>query len=201
MNLELDNSKIIGVYASGNYGKSFLIRYIIEQINDYTPVFIYDTNQEKLSNYKGLKNTFFITPQKLINLEDPEVLEKSILKLRSEYSNFFLVIEDIDKFFTEQKKANIISKLSSDNRHQRIGVIYATKYPTQIPPRLRGNTHIFFFGQFVEPLYVKTINEIIPKSLIKKIKKPEFIMFNRSTNEKFKVVIDNGELKGELLNE
>jgi hypothetical protein len=117
--------------------------------------------------------------------------------LRANHSNFFLVIEDIDKLIETSHKTKEtleIFKLASDSRHQRIGIIYATKEPTNIPVKLRSNTNLFFIGQFIEPSHLKTLSGIVDKKVLKSLVKPEFLMLDRYTNTTDKIKIVDNEL-------
>ena len=190
----LDTNRIIGLYAPQNYGKTYAMSILARQISEHVPVFVYDTNFERLTAYpQNVKNISFIKAKKISEQETPEFLNKSILYLRGKLSNFFLFIEDLDKLIkSNQKTAETmeIFKLASDSRHQRIGIVYATKEPTNIPVKLRSNTNLFFIGQFIEPTHLKTIGGYVDKKLIKRLKKPEFIMLDRYTNTITKEVFE-----------
>lgn len=195
----MNTKRIIGIYASQDYGKTFLTRWLIEkQIAEHVPVFVYDTNFESKTNYAGLKNTFIVHTKTRSNMEDPATFNQAILNLRSKQSNFFFVVEDIDKLFTtagKTKETQESFKLSSDSRHQRIGMIYLSKTPTNIPPILRGNTNLFFFGNFVEPASKKYISEIVDKDLFKGIKKRQFVLYDVWEQKTARVEISDGDLR------
>jgi hypothetical protein len=190
-NTILDTNRIIGLYAPQNYGKTYAMAKLAREISEHVPVFVYDTNFERLSAYpQDLPNLRFIKAKKISKQETPEFLNTAILTLRANYSNFFLFIEDLDKLIrTNTKSADTmeIFKLASDSRHQRIGICYATKEPTNIPVKLRSNTNLFFIGQFIEPAHLKVINGYVDKKLIRGLVKPEFIKLDRYNNtiEKF----------------
>lgn len=188
----LDTNRIIGMYAPQNYGKTYAMSKLAVEIAKHIPVFVYDTNFERLVAYpQNIPNLYFIKAQKISQQETPEFLNDAILHLRANYSNFFLFIEDLDKLIKSNVKTAEtmeIFKLASDSRHQRIGIVYATKEPTNIPVKLRSNTNLFFIGQFIEPTHLKTIGGYVDKKLIKGLKKPEFIMLDRYTNTIDKMV-------------
>lgn len=188
----LDTNRIIGMYAPQNYGKTYAMSKLAVEIAKHIPVFVYDTNFERLVAYpQNVPNLYFIKAQKISQQETPEFLNDAILHLRANYSNFFLFIEDLDKLIKSNVKTAEtmeIFKLASDSRHQRIGIVYATKEPTNIPVKLRSNTNLFFIGQFIEPTHLKTIGGYVDKKLIKGLKKPEFIMLDRYTNTIDKMV-------------
>ncbi|MDE1971235.1 MAG: hypothetical protein KGI50_06715 [Patescibacteria group bacterium] len=198
MNLKLDTNRIIGIYAPPDYGKTHLTKWLISKISPHVKVFIYDTNFEARSVYSTLNsNTFIVTSKKKSEIETPKFLNDAILKLRGTKSNFYLIIEDIDKLMdggNKKRENSEIDKLSSDSRHQRIGMIYLTKEPVNIPVKLRSNTNLFFFGNFIEPAHVKTIGSIVDKTELKALKKPEFIMLDRTTNERTVVKLDGDNL-------
>jgi hypothetical protein len=197
MDIDIDTNRIIGLYAPQNYGKSFMAKYLASLISPHVPVFVYDTNFEANTNYKGLKNVYAIHSLKKSEMEDAKFFNKAIIELRMKQSNFFFVIEDIDKLLDTSHKTKDtleIFKLASDSRHQRIGIIYLTKEPSYIPVKLRANTNMFMIGQFLEPVHLKYLSEMVNKKLIKKLKKPEFILFDRLTQTITKVKIDNNKL-------
>ena len=187
----LDTNRIIGLYAPQNYGKTYAMKSLAEQISAHIPVFIYDTNFERLTAYpQNHQNIYFLKATKPGMQEQPEFLNETLLTLRSRYSNFFIFIEDLDKLIkTNQRIAenSEIYKLASDSRHQRIGIVYATKEPVNIPVKLRANTNLFFIGQFLEPSHLKTLSGFVDKAQIKALKKPEFIKLDRYDNTTEKV--------------
>ena len=189
--MELDTNRIIGLYAPQNYGKTYLAVKLIEEIARHVKVFVYDTDFERLTAYPQYsRNIKFVKATDVSKQDDPSFFEKSILFLRANYSNFFLVIEDIDKILGSVKTKETLEsfKLWSDSRHQRIGIIYNTKEPTNIPVKLRTNTNLFFIGSFIEPAHVKTIGQIVDKELMRTLKPHEFVMLDRYTNEVKKVM-------------
>ena len=196
--MQLDTNRIIGFYAPQNYGKTFIMSKLVFEIAKHIPVFVYDTNFERLTAYpQSTKNISFVKAKNVLNQEKPEFLNTTITYLRAHYTNFYFVVEDIDKLIETSHKTKEtleIFKLASDSRHQRIGLIYATKEPTNIPVKLRSNTNLFFIGQFIEPAHVKTLAEIVDKKELKKLKKPEFLMLDRYTNNVKKVKWDNAKL-------
>jgi hypothetical protein len=162
------------------------MRALAMQISEHIPVFVYDTNFERLTAYpQNRKNLYFLKAMKPGLQEKPSFLNETLLTLRARYSNFFIFIEDLDKLIqTNQRTAenSEIYKLASDSRHQRIGLLYATKEPTNIPVKLRANTNLFFIGQFIEPSHLKTIGSFVDKDMVKKLKKPQFIKLDRYDN-------------------
>ncbi len=122
-----------------------------------------------------------------------------MLTLRSKYSKFAFAVEDIDKLIQSKIKTTDtleIYKLASDSRHQRIAVIYTSKTPSYIPTTLRLNTNLFFFGKFVEPAFVKWIEQIVPHEIYAQIHKPEFVALDVWTGnvERCKYDIDKNEI-------
>ena len=196
--MQLNTNRIIGFYAPQNYGKTYLMSKLIEQISTHIPVFVFDTNFERLTAYpQNSKNIMFIKAKNIVNQEKPEFLNTAITYLRAHNTNFFLVIEDIDKLIETSNKTKEtleIFKLASDSRHQRIGIMYATKEPTNIPVKLRSNTNLFFIGQFIEPAHIKTLSGMVDKKQLKSLKKPEFLMLDRYTNDIKKVAYVNNKL-------
>ena len=194
----LDTNRIIGFYAPQNYGKTYMMSKLVMQIAEHIPVFVYDTNFERLTAYpQAHKNISFVKAKNIVNQEKPEFLNTTITYLRANHSNFFFVIEDIDKLVETSHKTKEtleIFKLASDSRHQRIGIIYATKEPTNIPVKLRSATNLFFIGQFIEPQHVKTLSGLVDKNQLKALKKPEFLMLDRYTNDVKKVTYGNDRL-------
>ena len=194
----LDTNRIIGFYAPQNYGKTYMMSKLVMQIAEHIPVFVYDTNFERLTAYpQAHKNISFVKAKNIVNQEKPEFLNTTITYLRANHSNFFFVIEDIDKLVETSHKTKEtleIFKLASDSRHQRIGIIYATKEPTNIPVKLRSATNLFFIGQFIEPQHVKTLSGLVDKNQLKALKKPEFLMLDRYTNDVKKVTYNNDRL-------
>ena len=194
----LDTNRIIGFYAPQNYGKTYMMSKLVMQIAEHIPVFVYDTNFERLTAYpQAHKNISFVKAKNIVNQEKPEFLNTTITYLRANHSNFFFVIEDIDKLVETSHKTKEtleIFKLASDSRHQRIGIIYATKEPTNIPVKLRSATNLFFIGQFIEPQHVKTLSGLVDKNQLKALKKPEFLMLDRYTNDVKKVTYNNDKL-------
>jgi hypothetical protein len=168
---------------------------LVAQIAPHIPVFVYDTNFERLSAYpQNIKNLSFIKAKHTSMQETPEFLNATITYLRAHYTNFFFVIEDVDKLITTSnrtKETLEIFKLASDSRHQRIGIIYATKEPTNIPVKLRSNTNLFFIGQFIEPAHIKILSGMVDKTQLKTLQKPEFLMLDRYTNSISKIKMDN----------
>ena len=196
--MQLDTNRIIGFYAPQNYGKTYMMSKLVMQIAEHIPVFVYDTNFERLTAYpQAHKNISFVKAKNIVNQEKPEFLNITITYLRANHSNFFFVIEDIDKLVETSHKTKEtleIFKLASDSRHQRIGIIYATKEPTNIPVKLRSATNLFFIGQFIEPQHVKTLSGLVDKNQLKALKKPEFLMLDRYTNDVKKVTYNNDRL-------
>ena len=190
--VKLDTNRIIGFYATQNYGKTYGMSKIVQEYAKRMNTFIFDTNFERLTAYpQNIKNISFIKAKNPTMQENPKFLNDSLLYIRSNYeSPYLIVIEDLDKMITvnirtEENKE--IYKLASDSRHQRIAMMYATKEPVNIPVKLRSNTNLFFFGSFQEPNHVKTISNFIDKKQLKAIKKPEFIMLDRYTNTTEKI--------------
>lgn len=201
--MKLDTNRIIGFYAPQNYGKTYLMSKLVAQIAQHVPVFVYDTNFERLTAYpQNSKNISFVKAKNVVNQEKPEFLNTTITYLRANFTNFFFVIEDIDKLIETSHKTKEtleIFKLASDSRHQRIGIIYATKEPTNIPVKLRSATNLFFIGQFIEPQHIKTLSGLVDKKQLRQLKggdgqKAEFLMLDRYTNEVKKVSYDNNKL-------
>lgn len=202
--MQLDTNRIIGLYAPQNYGKTYLMSKLVAQIAQHVKVFVYDTNFERTTAYPAIPNVYFIKAKNVVNQEKPEFLNTAILTLRSPPfgSNLFIVIEDIDKLIETSHKTKEtleIFKLASDSRHQRIGIIYATKEPTNIPVKLRSSTNLFFIGQFIEPQHVKTLSGLVDKKQLKTLKggnnqKSEFLMLDRYTNTVKKVMWDDNKL-------
>lgn len=196
--MQLNTNRIIGLYAPQNYGKTYLMASLIRLISQHVDVYVYDTNFERLSAYpQDLPRVYFIKAKNIVNQESPEFLNTAITFLRANHSNFFLVIEDIDKLIETSHKTKEtleIFKLASDSRHQRIGIIYATKEPTNIPVKLRSNTNLFFIGQFIEPSHLKTLSSMVDKKVLKSLVKPEFLMLDRYTNITDKIKIVDNEL-------
>ena len=199
----LDTNRIIGFYAPQNYGKTYLMSKLVAQISQHIRVFVYDTNFERLTAYpQNSKNISFVKAKNITNQEKPEFLNTTITYLRANFSNFFLVIEDIDKLIETSHKTKEtleIFKLASDSRHQRIGIMYATKEPTNIPVKLRSATNLFFIGQFIEPQHGKTLSGLVDKKQLQQLnggngQKAEFLMLDRYTNEVKKVMYDNDKL-------
>ncbi len=187
MQLKLNTDRIIGLYAPQKYGKTTIMHWLAEQYSQHIPVYIYDTDMERYRTYSDLhKNVFFTYPKNLSDIESQEFFNKTILYLRSKYSNIAIFVEDIDKIIQSKIKSKDtleIYKLASDSRHQRIAVVYSSKTPSYIPTTLRLNTNLFFFGKFVEPDFVKWITTIVPRDVYAKIKKPEFVMLDVWTSE------------------
>jgi len=182
MDLTLNMSRVIGIYAPQKYGKTFLMHYLLElYLRNKKACFLYDTDMERNTTYSDLAGLHFVYSRRLSDMEDQQFFNDTILKLRAQYSNFVLAVEDIDKLLQSPVKSSEtleIYRLASDSRHQRIAVIYSTKTPSYIPTTLRLNTNLFFFGKFVEPDFVKWITTIVPKQTYAKIKKPEFVMLD-----------------------
>ena len=194
----IDTNRIIGIYAPQNYGKTYLMSWIVAQVSQHIDVYVYDTNFERLTAYpQNNPRIKFLKAKNITKQETPEFLNAGILYLRSKFSNFCMVVEDIDKMIETSNKTKEtleVFKLASDSRHQRIMIVYATKEPTNIPVKLRANTNLFFFGQFIEPAHLKTIGNMVDKNIIKKLKKPEFVMLDRYDNSVSKIMLDNDRI-------
>ena len=200
--MKMNTNRIIGLYATQDYGKTYMINFLISKIPKDVKIFLFDTNYEAESKYKSPnQNLFKVTSKKPSAQETPEFLNDTILMLRSKYSNFFLVIEDIDKIIdtpAKQKRLKEIFNLTSDSRHQRIGIIYASKEPTNIPVKLRTTTNLFFIGNFTEPAHLKYISQMVNKRIIENLVKPQFFMLDRLASDKKDmrhiVVVNNDKL-------
>lgn len=197
-NMELSTNRIIGLYAPQNTGKTTIINWIIKKIPMTKPIFIFDTNFERLSKYpQNTSNIKFIKAKTPSMQDKPEFFNEVLLYIRAQYSDAYIVVEDIDKILDSVKSSDDseIYKLASDSRHQRFGFIYATKEPNNIPPILRSNTNLFFIGAFDEPAHVKVLSERVPKNTILSLKQHEFIMLDRYDKTRQIVTMDNNELK------
>jgi hypothetical protein len=179
--MKLNMSRVIGIYAPQKYGKTQLAKFLAKKyIENGIDVFLYDTDMEQFSIYKDI-NVNIIKSKNLSDLENQKFFNKTIIYLRAHYTNFLLIIEDIDKLIQSKIKSKEtleIYKLASDSRHQRIAIIYTTKTPSYIPTTLRNNTNLLFFGKFVEPLAIDYITKSVDKEIYKQIKKPEFVMLD-----------------------
>jgi hypothetical protein len=190
MPLTINTNRITGFYATQNYGKTYAIKSLITLVLESgLPVFVFDTNYESYAYSSGLPENlksrlFFIKATTKSDQTNPKWINQMLIKLRSKFKNFFIVFEDIDKLYNSSNgdELDIIRQLASDSRHQRIGIIYATKEPTNIPVKLRSVTNLFFIGQFIEPAHLKTLGGFIDSKKIRALKKPEFIMLDRLTN-------------------
>lgn len=181
MNLSLDTSRVIGLYAPQKYGKTTITHYILEEYAKHIDTYLYDTDKERYKSYYDIKGLKFIYTKKPSDMEKQKAFNDVILAFRSKYSNCILAIEDIDKIIQSKIKTKDtleIYSLASDSRHSRTAILYISKTPSYIPTTLRLNTNLFFFGKFVEPSFVKWITAIIPKEVYAKIKKPQFVMFD-----------------------
>ena len=197
--MKLDTNRIIGLYAPQNYGKTYMMTWLVSVISQHCDVYVYDTNFERYVSYRkgNLNRIKFLKAKDITKQETPEFLNQGILKIRSMATNCFIVIEDIDKMVegsSKTKETLEVFKLASDSRHQRIGIIYATKEPVNIPVKLRANTNLFFIGQFIEPAHVKTLSAFIDKKTLRELKKPEFIMLDRYDNTTRIITLNNDKL-------
>lgn len=195
--MKLNTNRVVGLYAPQNSGKTHLASWLVSLVPTNIPVYVYDTNFERLTAYpQNTRNIKFIRSPNPSDQENPAFLDMAILHLRSKSSNFFIVIEDIDKIVSATKsiETSELFKLASDSRHQRIGIIYATKEPTNIPKILRSNTNLYFIGNFIEPQNVKTLTQIVDKATLTHLKQRQFIMLDRFDN-----TTTNVELVGNML--
>ena len=72
-NMQLDTNRIIGFYAPQNYGKTYMMSKLVMQIAEHIPVFVYDTNFERLTAYpQAHKNISFVKAKNIVNQEKPE---------------------------------------------------------------------------------------------------------------------------------
>ena len=196
MPLKINSKRVIGFYATQDYGKTFAIKSLITLILDSgLPVFVFDTNYESFSYAEGInenlkRRLFFIKAENKSDQTNPAWINQMLVKLRSKFKNFFIVFEDIDKLYSSTKgeELDVIRQLASDSRHQRIGIIYATKEPTNIPVKLRSVTNLYFIGQFIEPAHLKTLGGFVDSKKIRALSKPEFIMLDRNSNTLEKAV-------------
>jgi len=184
--MKINTNSIIGFYAMQNYGKTYGIKQLIAKIAPHSKVLIYDTDFEGNSYIRGLppeaaKNVFYVRAKNKSDQTDGEWVSRMLIDIRAQYSNCFIIFEDIDKLTDahHSKALKEIYQLASDSRHQRIGVIYATKEPVNIPVKLRSCTNLFFIGQFLEPAHLKTLAGFVDKEEIKKLKPPQFIRIDR----------------------
>lgn len=196
--MQLDTNRIIGLFAPQFYGKTHLMNWLIDKIPKNVMIFVYDVNFERLTSYTERENLKFIIAKNKADQDTPEFLDTAIRHLRANYSNFFLVIEDLDKVIGKihgRIDDSEICKLASDSRHQRIGLMYASKMPTNLPVILRADTNLFFIGQFIEPVYVNTIAQMVDRDTLVSLKPHQFIMLDRYTNATAVVLLDANTLK------
>ena len=110
----LDTNRIIGFYAPQNYGKTYAMNRLAREIGAHIPVFVYDTNFERLTAYpKDVPNIRFVKATSPGRQETPEFLNTAILQLRAHYSNFFLFIEDLSSLMNSGFLSPFISSLST----------------------------------------------------------------------------------------
>jgi len=186
----------IGVFAISNAGKTYLIKSIIEYLcSQGEQVVIYDTDHMDGNkfDFTGIKGCHPFNPK--VGMEDnPEYLNKFLTVIKSKYSNFYLFIDDVDSFFDEHG-ANAfdfgeLKSLASKGRHQRIGLIYASKMASFLPSQLIQNTNLFYVGTFPTERSIKQLDKIVSFKEIHGLnfEAHEFLEIDAENNFKKRVV-------------
>ena len=131
---------IVGAKASG---KTELIRYLCYQYaTDFQAIIVISP-----TSLNGFYQKFL--PEAHIHSEyDPALIEKILerqekLKSQGKISNVLLIMDDILSSQTtefEKKKANVLSKLWSANRHWHISVVFVTQRLRACPKMCRENS-------------------------------------------------------------
>lgn len=191
---EISTDRKIGVFAPSGYGKTYLIKNLLSSINPSTKIIIYDTDYED-SKYKYSeigKHVIVFKPdykygKKLSYLND--FLEN----IRGKYTNAIIFVDDLDVFFDEASsmsfEASQLKDIASTGRHQRIGIIYASKQMTYIPTKLMGNTNLFYIGKFTTTRDVDKLKNWVSSDEINSLNpsEHEFWEFDGFTSSKRKV--------------
>lgn len=179
----------IGVYAQSNYGKTWLIRELIKYYaSNGVPVVVYDTDHMDLKyKFSAIKNCIVFQPA-VGKEDDPQYLNKFLNVLKSKYSNFMVFIDDLDSFFDSNSALSFefeaLKSAASKGRHQRMGLIYASKMAAYIPTQLVQNTNLFYIGSFPTAKSIKSIDKIVSFDDIKKLdyQQHEFIEIDCEQN-------------------
>ena len=187
--VKLNTNRRIGVFAQSDYGKTWLVRDIIQYLcSKGDRVVVYDTDfNDKKYNFSAIKNCYVWKPDLLLG-ENPSYLNRFILELRKKNSDFWLFIDDIDIFFDKSTALSFdfaeLKNAASKGRHQRVGLIYTSKIATHIPSQLLLNTNLFYIGAFPTEAALKPLSNIVDISEILKLDytKHQFLEIDAKNN-------------------
>ncbi|MEM0050108.1 MAG: hypothetical protein QXW39_06215 [Candidatus Bathyarchaeia archaeon] len=190
----IDQSRKICIMADSGWGKTTLTKNIISELSRAYKVFIYNTDFEV---FPQSQNVIPLKPD-INKVGDIDYLSLVITRLRANFSNFVLVITDLDKFFDKTTPTTIKSEglkdLYGTGRHQRILTIIESKQPRYIPSKILANSNLFYIGKFTELEDAKRLRNYVSEEEIASLQKYEFIEYDKWNGEKRKVKIINGEI-------
>lgn len=196
MMMKLSTNRKIGVFSQSNYGKTYLVKSLIEFIcRSGGRVVVYDTDHMdsrfKFSSVKGCKVFKPATGREC----DPKYLDWFLTQMKAKYSDFYVFIDDLDSFFDEHSSLGFdfgeLKSLASKGRHQRIGLIYATKMCSFLPTQIIQNTNLFYIGSFPTAKSIKQIDKVVSMDDILKLNyaSHEFIEIDAENNYTKRIVI------------
>ena len=192
---ELSTDRRIGVYAQSNYGKTWLVKRLIEYLcKQGKHAIVYDTDYNDLKyKFSEIKNCHVFKPDNKNN-DNPKYLNEFILEIRQKYKNIFVFIDDIDVFFNKSSVLSFdfaeLKDAASRGRHQRIGLIYTSKLASYIPTQLVQNTNLFYVGVFPTLKSMKSLESIISFDDIEKLdyNQHQFLEIDGFNNFKKRIV-------------
>ena len=194
---KITTNRKIGVFAISNAGKTYLVYKLIGFLcGRGERVIMYDTDHMD-------KNKFAFSKIKGCSVFDPAIgkennpnyFNKFLMVVKSQYSNCWLFVDDIDSFFDEHGQNAFefgeLKSLASKGRHQRMGFIYASKMASFLPSQLIQNTNLFYIGTFPTEKSIKPIEKIVSFDEVHALsfEKHEFLEIDADNNFKKRVVI------------
>ena len=196
-------NKMITLVAKRNSGKSFLLKWLVEQYKDsFEKIFVICPTEQINSFYQRNE---FIEPQYIFETYDESWCEALIAKMTrlnkgkssEEAQHVLLIIDDVvaDTSFHQSPS---LKKLFIRGRHIFITVMITSQYLNAIPPIARSNSDFVCVGQLNKQGLDILSDEFIKAGMTK----DEFVsIYKKATVDYSFLLINNNSVKSEDPNE
>ena len=193
--ITLNQSRKITIMGDSGSGKTTLLKNILDTLSKKWVCYIYNTDYEIFKMSDMVKP---IKPDYSKN-DSLDYLGDIINTLRAKKSNFVFAITDLDKFYDKSSALSYSSEPIKDlygtGRHQRILTIIESKQPRYIPSKILANTNLFYISKFTEQEDARRLKSYVDIKIISKLKKYEFLEYDKWTGESRIIRLDNNNIK------
>ena len=149
MMIELQD--IIAISGKRGVGKSYLVRYLIQNLSNYMDIVIYDINNE----YRDLRKKALVL--KINSLHDYKRLLDDFVPMK----DTFYIFEDIDTIVDQFSMPETLKDFIYRGRHKNSGGIFVFRRLANIHKQILFNSHYLFMFRTHLFLDIKYLEQYI----------------------------------------